>query len=589
MEDTLVAKINGLEICCPTQAGADYVKKVVHPPYSTPLDYRGIPDRSQPNAICMEVKGEVNFPPTIIFPTGGETSAPQTFGSVLFVGPSGGRVGAHCFILAKTTVLGTSVNGWVQPVSTPSGSNPINQICPSALLNGGYNFGNFTKDVAKYRTTYKSQTYYLNATAFNKQGTVTSAKFKPNILYTTLLEVKKTLDPKSYQNFLRAAFHAGAPGIRARKVKSDDFVHLNQKHDNHKHDETENLEASGEYDFGVQWWELASNSGGDISPVSPIGFPMYAISGLLPENATGVLNYSSKACTRPAEEGAFVVHQPLGPTQEWSDVPSGVADLLSRIPPRDMPVYSFVRTATYDGVSPIVYKFCPLYSDGAVIPGSQNATGDVPWNNLDWEMTLFEGLTMPATPGTSLTSTAYITAKSFCGLEMSPQPNSSLLPFAKLLPLPDSAALDMAAGIFHARPDSMPASANDLGTIAAALGPVIVNHIPSVVNWLSQLFSPKKKEAPKAAKKHKKNVASDRKSVASIAAPGDPSAGARAARLTAKVNKLERKVIANDRKKNGEMRAPTLPKYENNNSASLGTPRTKAVKTQVFTRSKPKK
>jgi hypothetical protein len=51
--------------------------------------------------------------------------------------------------------------------------------------------------------------------------------------------------------------------------------------------------------------------------------------------------------------------------------------------------------------------------------------------------------------------------------------------------MPDGEALSMASAIFHARPDSLPASANDFGTIASVLTSVL----PEAWKLVKGLFS----------------------------------------------------------------------------------------------------
>lgn len=111
------------------------------------------------------------------------------------------------------------------------------------------------------------------------------------------------------------------------------------------------------------------------------------------------------------------------------------------------------------------------------------AACDTPWQNFDWSYQMLDGLSVNAT----VTNNPYITIKGFTGWECSATPHGSLLPFQRMLPLPDPEALQMAAGIFHARPDSLPSAANDWGT----LGKVVMSALPAVGSWLTGLFGKK--------------------------------------------------------------------------------------------------
>ena len=83
-------------------------------------------------------------------------------------------------------------------------------------------------------------------------------------------------------------------------------------------------------------------------------------------------------------------------------------------------------------------------------------------------------------------------------MEIQPTIYSSLLPSQELLPFNDPKAMQIASGIFHARPDSLPASANDL----ASIGSTIIKFLPTAVSWLSDLF----KNRNSAPKQHPKQT-----------------------------------------------------------------------------------
>jgi len=349
--DRLVARIDGVSIHADTPAGAAYVKKVCHPPTTIPADYQGVPDCSQPNVVCVEVKAEANFLPQITVPTGSTTNATINASSMLVVAPSGGRVGAYVFLLVNSPLAPTA-NGWVQPIATPTGTNPINQTCAPALINRGYSWGNFIKDVAKFRTTYKSLTHYLNATAFNDQGTVTSAKFKPNIVTTTFFSAYAEANRESRISLLKAMRSVGA-AVHFKKKASSDYVITGKKLD--EVEDAPEIDTSLTADYGIQFWELQDNSGGSITQfASP--FPFWAVSNVLPQNASDVLTFSSKAATRPAKEGALTVQQPIGPLQEWTDNMSGVGAGAFSVNSDQIPLLSFIRIATYGGSVGVTFQ-----------------------------------------------------------------------------------------------------------------------------------------------------------------------------------------------------------------------------------------
>jgi hypothetical protein len=487
--NTTVLTAPGLTVLAKTPGGAAFVKKVTHPPTTIPNDYCGVPDSSAPNVVLMETKGESNFPPILSFPSSKTAAIVVNSDKMMFLSPSGGKVASYCFIWNPAPPTGYQA-GWVQPINyaaNGAGDFPkVSNICPAAALNSGYNWANWLVDVSQNRTTYKSETYYLNATNFNNQGTVTTCKFKPNVTYAssfTTLFVKHEGDKLSDRNldqFLSRHVHKTA----SKNVKFDD--------DDGYDVITPASKVSGyTSNYAIQVLEIDSPNA-NIGNL--FGSPQYTFNQVLPDTASDVLTMSSKAVTRPASEGNFCVHQPVNPFYEWISS-STASDKIA--PAKNGPVISILRTKV--GTT---YYYVPLYSDSTVVdnsnPGSVGYTTDTPWNNLDWTITLFDGLTTPPTVGTTLTSVPYITVKSFNGHELQPQFYGSIRPFSRLLPPPDRDALDIATTIFHGREDGLPASANDLGTIAS----VALKYLPTAVGFLKNLFggSARQEKAMKQAR-----------------------------------------------------------------------------------------
>jgi len=468
---TVVAKVAGSEICCETAEGAAFVKKYTHPPTTIPDSYRGIPDASSPNVVCIEVKGENQVPPILTFPASATATLTNNPSTMLFIHPSGGKVATYNFLAANIS----GQQGYIQPMNFAANGSvypATSNLCPPACLNSGYNWKNFINDAALTRTSYKSETLYLNATDFNNQGQITTAKFKPNIIAVnnaaTLFE-QHANDKASLHSLYRALGHK----IPLPKVHDDDGYEVIRA----------NVSSGGPtFGYGIQVLQLGINNNGPVSQL--FSSPMFFLSGMLPQTSSAVLTMSSKGSTRMLREGAFVVHQNIGPISDWAPIPSEgvVLDPVANNP--NGAVVSLIRVNYSNS-----YQYAPLYSDtttaGTGLASWNSSAFDTPWNNLDWAITICEGITVPGTTGTTLSSVPYISVKSFAGLEVQPQISSSLLPFQSMLPKPDPVALQMAAGIFHERPDSLPASANDLGSIAAAIG----SFIPNAISWLKNVFT----------------------------------------------------------------------------------------------------
>lgn len=484
--------VSGTRVLAKTPGGAAFVKKVTHPPTTIPEEYSGIPDSSAPNVVIMEVKGEVNLTPTVTYLNSPTTVATYVSSKMMLLSPSGGKVASYCFIWNAAPPTGIQA-GWVQPLNVPGNAAAqqpaVNNPCPQSANNSGYNFSNWHQDVSQMRTSYKSETYYLNATGFNNQGTVTSAKFKPNILLLpNLSSLFASLNncTQSIQNLHRAIAKHRVLSKR-RDIDEQGFEVI----------ASSAVPSIKSYpvDYGVQILETDTNTG-YIAP-----YPdnvMFTFNSLLADTPSDVLTLSSKAATRPAMDGAFLVHQPVNPFYEWVSTGDESATTALTV---GGPIISFIRYKLG-----VVSYFVPLYSEpGDASKPSEAVQTDAPWNNLDWTITIFDGLTVP-NAGSQLTSLPYITVKSFAGLELQPQFFGSIRPFARLLPPPDRDALDIATTIFHGRPDSLPASANDFGTIAKT----VITYLPTALSFLKALFSGTKKQTdavtkPKTTKPKLKN------------------------------------------------------------------------------------
>jgi len=510
-ENNAVARIGNVIVAAQTQAGSDYVKKVTHPPTVLPSGYSGRPDASQPNFVPLETKAEFNVPLTALIPASATTVNPMTFDKILFVQTGGG--------FNHTYVFYYYAGGWVQMANQAAVAGTFPAISGNvvAVPNVGYNFNNFKADVDVFRTGYKSTTFYLNATDFSNQGTRTTAKFKPNIKRTRFADLLSTMNESDQKKAIKVL-----NTCLLNKTPVDRFEMLSLK--------------DSSYDFEVQIWD--HNAPNATTQLLGFTSSTFQISNVLPNTPADVLVSSPKATTSMARDGDFVVQQPVDTVVLWNAA-SDASDSFTQVSPTGC-VLSFIRCASTVGTTLV-----PLWgANNNTFPTAVGTNSDTPWQNFDWSYTMFDGLSISA----AAVTTPYITVKGFTGWECSPSPFGSLQPFQKMLPLPDPEALQMTAGIFHARPDSLPASANDWGT----LGKVVTAALPAVANWLTGLFG--KAGAKKANTAAQKAVRGDEKRVA----------------------KLEKKVLTQEKRiQQGEQ--ALMRRFKNNNAATASATQPKTM------------
>lgn len=484
-DDRTVFKMANESIKCKTVYGAEYVKKVTHPPADA--RFEGTPSKASPNVSIFEIAAESNVPVTFQYNSGNiQTPVIQTINAtaVLFLTPSGGKVGSYVFYKVGQ-------GNWVQQsaLNFPIGTSPAGM---AAVTNDAYDWANqYYTDFACTRQAYKSTTFYLNATKNNNQGTVTTAKFKPDILtgYTGLglTGYSKSAGHTATHNLtiddLIQHYQDQGPSHKAtvsslRKIKGE---HLNQhKSSNSPIDDdgyevlsNQNIKAPTT-NFRIQ----VLNFGTVPGTVGTLGGNI-TIQNVLPADATTLLNYSRKSASRIAEEGAFVVQADSDDVNLFISTPADdTTQPNNQLPATLMMFYNAQTNNT---------QFIRLLSGPASSGVDINNYSDIPWNMSDWSFTLFDGL---STSNSEAWGLPYITVKTITGWEAQPRQKTFAALTQRLLPLPDAEALEMAAGIHLQRPDSLPASANDLGTIAST----VLKFLPSAVGWLKDLFGSKNKQ-----------------------------------------------------------------------------------------------
>jgi hypothetical protein len=479
---TQIFRSNGISVKANTAAGASWVKKVIHPPSAKDEDYHGTPFKGNSSVALLELRGESDIPPVFTYNSGTlvapviETLNPST---MLFLSGSGGRVGAYAFmrIAPNTYVQQTDAN---IPSGTPVPALP-------AALTSGYDFiNNYNSDFQCHRIGYKSNTFYLNATGFNNQGIVCSAKFKPDLYNTatttavngvrnnsiTAHQLWKSLNPQQRRAFVDAvpkryrtsASRTTAAAPSSRRSLEEDFEVLSVA------DRADPLSLPVS-DFSLQML----NFGESNATLGTIPGGGISIVGLLPDTISDVQMISPTSSTRQAKEGDYVV-------QTWSED----VNLFSQAP----------RVNNQSGGQHLTECFLTWYNPVSNthlyynLMGTSQTAGidsycDIPWTSHDWSYTMFQGLTVPSGSTISTTGVPYISIKTILGLEVQPRISSSMRPFMEQLPFPDDAAIEIASVLIREKPDSLPAAANDLGQIFDS----ITNYAPKVFDFFKGIFS----------------------------------------------------------------------------------------------------
>jgi hypothetical protein len=407
-----------------TPAGRAWLEKYLHPPSVQKSSYSGIPDNNMSPITTLAFE-TINNIPTSFVQSGTTYQASDMF----FLQTTGARVVAYVFVRTPTFAN----NLWVQHPQFP------------AILNDSYDFGgNWGADVSMQRMAYKSCTYYLNATSFNDQGTVTIAQTRPAIFTfqgAVLPPSNSASDVSRVKSLNAASFEqVGKPIPRASALNN-------------------------EYDYNSQIFDI-----GDVSGNGSVGQYM-------PASPTQVQQSNPRATTHMARLGAFVPQHWSQPTNRFYNNPdtgNGSQTDLTQ---------SLIRFIDNTGLEHTVRLWSKLNADGTepTIPTIDNAT-DTTWTDFTFAYVYFSGLTVSTD---ALIGNAYITVKSLYGIEVQPNIKSSFVFFQNNPPVPDDRAVHMAAAMVHQVPDGYPSSANDFGSIIS----LAAKYVPKVVSWLSNAFS----------------------------------------------------------------------------------------------------
>ena len=373
-----------------TSAGQAWLEKYLHPPSVQKPSFVSTPDNNISPVTTLNFETVNNIPLTGIIGSGASART-LNFSDVFFLQTTGARVVSYVFVRSA----GYNSGNWFQHPQMP------------AIYNDSYDFvNNWGSDVSMQRLSYKSSTYYLNATSFNDQGTVTIAQARPSV-------------------FVFQGQHP-PPSDAPQRVE-------------------------GEYDYNCQIIDLGDVSGGGLS------------GEFVPATPTQVQQSNPKAVTHLARAGAFVPQHWSQPTNRfWNNADTGNGS------DKDL-VQSYIRFTTSDKSEHTVRLFTKMNADGTVPDENQvtlDNTGDTPWSDFTIAFVYFSALSISPVLGQTIVSAPYITVKGIYGVEVQPYPKSSFTFFQQTSPIPDDKAIHIAAGIVHQKPDGYPSSANDLGSIS---------------------------------------------------------------------------------------------------------------------------
>lgn len=418
-------KLSDTDVSVDTPTGAAWAEKYLHPPSQMKASYAGIPDLNSTPSVNLEYRIESE-----------QLVEPQ--GNTLFVIPP--SVFRPAF---KFGIAGTSLSDRSEEV-------PIN---PNVTID------DFARTSESFRMGYKSTTFYQDSTAFNNNGMIYTAQFRPNV--TTYTDHDLTAFKERFNQ--HKGYGAALKHFEKQQQNDldEDFVKLNMRDQ-----PTPKLPSAGN---ALQVISL----------------------GRIPMTGGEVLMKSPKSTTRRAVEGAFVVQQFSEPTQRY-------VSLARHYTSRERPATQYSIFCYYEFIGP----------DGRFnLASFRSADGgqfspDTEWYDMTWAFVM---VILP-TNGSGVQN-APVIMKTITGIDVQPVTGGMLQSVVKESPLYDMEALRLACMLRQRMPDSLPASANDFGSVAAT----VMGWAPKIWGAIKSIFgSPEatvKKEVKKEVRKEESKPA----------------------------------------------------------------------------------
>lgn len=329
----------------------------------------------------------------------------------------------------------------------------LQQDYNNVLIQDNYDFNRFANDATVYRPVYRSMTTYLNATAFNDTGLVSSSSFNPSLLFAGTLVSMANTAPEHFASFVAQRLRAGTTVcLPPTHVRHAVARNLHDVFPSYVMDDIIRRHAPG----------APSGSVLDLDPsttVQVVNFGQLSDSNSFVPTPSQILNNSIRSYAGPAREGTFTVSRLNTVSPSWlvagNTYPGIEAAGLYNC-------YAFWRLA--DGSS----HFIPLQANSPLGPRADRTLYDTLWStDMTWSWTYYQGLSLNSQTSTSM---QLLIQKHYTGYEIQPAMESAWSGLVQLGPKPDLDAMqNMMDGFFDLK-DCMPAKYNFLGTIASLAG-----------------------------------------------------------------------------------------------------------------------
>lgn len=486
-----------------------FIQKCLHPPSAVP-GFIGIPTNDARSQVVLEWRNVYMQKPTYgLVTSAGLTkvtklaSQPIEFAFLIPTGPS--KLG-FCFYADDTG------SNWYQD---------YNNVDDQDL----YDFWKFADDAQLYRPVYKSLTTYLNATAFNDTGFVTTNQFAPPILFSGSLLSFSIEQPLKFLDFLKSYGRYNTIAPCKDNVNYDSFPKYIREMIHNKL----NL-ATGGADV-----RLTIDPNVSIQVVNLGGVGITSGTAISIPSMSQVLQQSQRSYGGKALEGTFGVHRLNTIAPSWQI--SG--NTYRNTDGHQNGLYEcWIHTISSDGS----IHFVPLQMN--VPLGTLNTdlgkftAHDALWSSdMTWQWVHYSGLSF-SNMQDQRTAAQILIRKYYTGFEVQPAALSAWSGLVKTGPKPSIQNMQLLMTAFYDLKDGMPARYNFLGALASIAAPFAKKALGGA---LQGMFSSSAPVAPAAAERV---VAQVKQKVAKKEIKEDKKVVKADNTLLKKIEKLERELAS---------------------------------------------
>lgn len=458
------------------------IRKCLHPPSAVP-EFCGLPTNDARSQVCIEWRDmEIMQNPRginqSVLPLTVQdlTAADLATFDYAFLIPNGARVKSIGYVYNKT-------------------EGRMMQDLNGVMLEQLYNFQHWKDDVNLFRPSYKSSTFYLNATAFNDTGMVVGNQFNPNILFAGSFINLSQSNPTLFYTLVKA-LHTKSNIITQRPTR----------------EEVAEWERLPHY-HRVELLKLVGANPTDVLKLDPNTNHQIVSFGRL-SNDVGVQNVPSssqilgnslRSLGCKAKEGMFSVQRLNTITPSWNTGSNTFNTNTTGIGGLYQCWYAETNGAGDE------YTIQPFYENANVGTdvSALNALFDTIWTkDMTWSWVRFSGLSLNSQTSVS---TQLLIKKVISGYEVQPCTASAWSGMMKLAPKPDLAAMQAMMDGFYELKDVMPARYNFWGTIASMAASGLKTFGADILSGLASKLLGSSKSA-KSKPKPKSNSSPNKKS-----------------------------------------------------------------------------